>query len=51
MLFLFSLTICPEEGVPLLTRKPMMLGDKTGQDSCNFKPTKKQKSECLDAVH
>ncbi|KDR08048.1 pancreatic lipase-related protein 2-like [Zootermopsis nevadensis] len=46
-----SLTICPEEGVPLLTRKPLMLNDKTGQDVCNLKPTQKQKSECLESVH
>jgi hypothetical protein len=46
----FSLTVCPEEGVPLLTRKPLMLSGKTGQDSCNMKPAQKQKSECLDAV-
>jgi hypothetical protein len=46
----FSLTVCPEDGVPLLTRKPLMLSGKTGQDSCNIKPAQKQKSECLDDV-
>ncbi|XP_033610214.1 pancreatic triacylglycerol lipase isoform X2 [Cryptotermes secundus] len=46
----YGLTVCPEDGVPLLTRKPLKLSGKTGQDSCNLKPTQKQKSECLDAV-
>jgi len=47
----FSLTVCPEEEVPLLTRKPLTLSSKMGHDGCNLKQTQKQKSECLDSVH
>ncbi|GFG30365.1 hypothetical protein Cfor_12942 [Coptotermes formosanus] len=41
-----SLTVCPEEGVPLLTRKPLTLSGEMGYGHCNLKPNTKQKSEC-----
>jgi len=49
--YFYSLTVCPEEGVPLLTRKPLTLSGEMGYGHCNLTPNRKQKSECSNAEH
>jgi len=44
----YSLTVCPEEDVPL-TRKPLTLSGEMEYGHCNLTPNRKQKSECSNA--
>ena len=49
LIYFYSLTVCPEEGVPLLTRKPLTLSGEMGYGHCNLKPNRIQISECSNA--
>lgn len=45
----YSLTVCPEEGVPLFQWRPQTLSGEMGYGHCNLTPNQKQKSECSNA--
>lgn len=44
-----SMTVCPDEGVPLLSGKSLKLSN-TEQATCQLQSTPKQKSDCIESV-
>ncbi|PSN47913.1 Pancreatic triacylglycerol lipase [Blattella germanica] len=45
------ITVCPEEGKPLTSRKILPLQRSSETDACNMESPRKQLSECLDNAH
>lgn len=45
------MTVCPEDGQPLTSRKSLQLEKRTEQDMCNMNSIPKQLSECAENIH